>query len=73
MIENRKSNLNQENKIWAIFMDLSKIFDTLDHFLLRDKLEVCGFNNLSIKFMRNRLTNRKQRCKVKNCFDDDNI
>ena len=54
-------------------MDLSKIFDTLDHSLLRDKLEVCGFNNLSIKFMRNHLTNRKQRFKVKNSFDDDNI
>ena len=29
MIENRKTNLNKGNKIGAIFMDLSKAFDTL--------------------------------------------
>ena len=33
MTENWKSNLDKGNKIGAIFMDLSKTFDTLDHFL----------------------------------------
>ena len=32
--ENWKSNLNKGNKIGAIFMDLSKAFNTLDHSLL---------------------------------------
>ena len=31
MIENWKSNLNKGNKLGAIFMDLSKAFNTLDH------------------------------------------
>ena len=68
MIENWKSNLNKGNKIGAIFMDLSKAFDTLDHSLLIAKLEAYGFDSLSLEFMKNYLTNRKQRCKVGNCF-----
>ena len=49
-------------------MDLSKAFNTLDHLLLIAKLEANGFNSLSLEFMKNYLTNRKQRCKVGNCF-----
>ena len=68
MIENWKSNLNKGNKIGAIFMDLSKVFDTLDHSLLIAKLEAYGFDSLSLGFMKNCLTNRKQRYMVGNCF-----
>ena len=49
-------------------MDLSKAFDTLDHSLLLAKLEAYGFDSLSLEFMKNYPTNRKQRCKVGNCF-----
>ena len=66
--ENWKSNLNKGNKIGAMFMDLSKAFDILDHSLLIAKLEAYGFDSLSLKFMKNYLTNRNQRCKVGNCF-----
>ena len=34
MVEHWKSNLNKENKLGAIFIDLSKAFKTLDHSLL---------------------------------------
>ena len=33
MIENWKRNLNKEDKIEAIFMDLCKAFNSLDHSL----------------------------------------
>ena len=49
-------------------MGLSKAFHTLDHFLLIAKLEAHGFDSLSLEFMKYYLTNRKQRCKVGNCF-----
>ena len=49
-------------------MDLPQAFDPLDHFLLRTKLEAYGFDDVSLEFMKNYLTNRKQRCKVGNCF-----
>ena len=68
ILENWKSNLSKENKVGAIFMDLSKAFEALDHSLLIAKLEVYGFDSLSLEFMKNYLTNRKQRCKVGNCF-----
>ena len=64
LIENWKSNLDTENKIGAVFMDLPKALDTLEHSLLTAKLEAYGFDSLSLEFMKNFLTNRKQRCKV---------
>ena len=60
MIENWKTNLNKGNKIGAIFMDLFKAFDTLDHSLLIAKLEAYGLDSLSLEFMKNYLTNSKQ-------------
>ena len=69
MIENWKSNLIKGNKIGAIFMDLFKAFGTLDHSLLIAKLEAYGFDSLSLEVMKNYLTNRKQQCKVGNCFN----
>ena len=68
VIENWKSSLNKGNKIGDIFMDLPKVFDTLDHPLLIAKLEAYGFVSLSLEFMKNYQTNTKQRCKVGNCF-----
>ena len=68
MIENWKSNLNIGNKIGALFLDLSKVFDTLDHSLLIAKLEAYGFDSLSLELMENYLKNKKQRCEVGNCL-----
>ena len=39
MIENWKNNINKRNKIGAMFMNLPKAFDTLDHSLIIAKLE----------------------------------
>ena len=41
-------------------MDLSKASDTLDHSLLLAKLEAYGVDSLSLEFMKNYPTNRKQ-------------
>ena len=60
MTENWKSNLNKGNKFGAIFIDLSKAFDTLDHSLLTAKLEVYGFDSLSLEFMKNYLTENRE-------------
>ena len=49
-------------------MDLSKAFNTLDHSLFIAKLEAYGLDSLSLQFMKNYLTKRKQRWKVGNCF-----
>ena len=49
-------------------MDLSKAFNTLDHSLFIAKLEAYGLDSLSLQFMKNYLTKRKQRWKFGNCF-----
>ena len=44
-------------------MDLSKVFDSLNHDLLA-KLEAYGLDNNAVSFMGSYLTNRLQRCKI---------
>ena len=51
-------------------MDLSKAFDTLDHSLLLAKLSAYGFDNPCLNFIKDYLTNRKQRCKIGNSFSN---
>ena len=42
--------LNKKLKVGALFIDLSKAFDTLDHCLLLVKLSAYGFDNNSLSF-----------------------
>ena len=70
MIETWKTLLNKKRKVDALFRDLSKAFDTLDHSLLLVKLSAYGFDNNSLSFVRNYLTNRFQRCKIENHFSN---
>ena len=65
MIEKWKTILNKKLNVGALFMDLSKAFDTLDHSLLSAKLAAYGFDNNSLSFVRSYLTNRIQRCKLR--------
>ena len=70
MIEKWKTILNKKLKVDALFVDLSKAFDTLDHSLLLAKLSGYGFDNNSLSFVRSYLTNRIQRCKIENRFSN---
>ena len=50
MLEKSKKALDKEKNISAIFMNLSKAFDTINHGLLSAELKVHGFLKKSIKF-----------------------
>ena len=51
----------------AGLMDLSKAFDTLNHFLL-SKLHAYGFDRESFKVLHSYLSNRHQRTKINKSF-----
>ena len=51
MIEKWKTIVNKKLKVGALFMDLLKAFDTLDHSLLLAKLSAYGFDNSSLSFV----------------------
>ena len=44
----------------AIFLDLSKAFDTLDHNILLHKLSFLGIKDMYLNLLRNYLSDRKQ-------------
>ena len=66
MIEKWKTFINRGFKVGALMMDLSKAFDTLNHYLLISKLEAYGFDERSITFIKSYFTDRYQRTKVGN-------
>ncbi len=52
--------MDKNNTPVNIFLDLSKAFDNLDHYILLDKLKYYGLDGLSLKLMESYITNRKQ-------------
>ena len=55
MLEMWEVTMDEEGYVCAIFMDLSKAFDTLNHNLLITKLEAYGFKRESLLFMKSYL------------------
>ena len=60
--------LDKKMRVEAIFMDLSKAFDTLNHRILLAKLKTCDLQPTALKQMENYLTGRFQRTKVNNSY-----
>lgn len=53
-------NLDQGNKVMAVFVDLSKAFDCVDHDILLKKIECYGLHGQCQKILKSYLNNRKQ-------------
>ena len=68
MLEKWKKALDKEENMSAIFMDLSKALDTINHYLLLAKLKVYGFSKQALSFMCSYLKNRRQRVQINNKF-----
>ena len=68
MLELWKETLEKRKSVGAIFMDLSKAFDTLNHDLSIAKLEACGFSENSLNYIQSYLHNRLQRTHMNNNF-----
>ena len=53
-----------------VYMDLSKAFDTLDHYILLEKLKYYGFHDKSLDLLKSYLCNRKQYVEYNNIKSD---
>ena len=67
-LEKWKKSLDKEENMSAIFMDLSKAFDTVNHALLLAKLKTYGFSKQALSFMCSYLKNKRQRVQTNNKF-----
>ena len=56
--------LDNKQHCAALFVDLSKAFDTVDHHLLLNKLSLMGFDHMSLQWFKSYLTGRFQCVKV---------
>ena len=70
MFEKWKENLDKREECGALFVDLSKAFDCLQHDLLLAKLNAYGFDYKTLKPISSFLSNRKYRTKINSSFSE---
>ena len=68
MLEKWKNTLDKGSFVCAIFVDLSKVPDTMNHDLLIAKLGAYSFQEDALVFMKSYFTNRQQRVRVNSNF-----
>ena len=68
LTENILDNMDNGLVTGAVFLDLSKAFDTVDHQLLLKKLKSLGLNNNSMDWFKSYLSSREQVVSIGNCL-----
>ena len=63
-------NLDRKDITCAIFLDLAKAFDSVNHKILLQKLEKYGVRGIPLKFLESYLSNRWQYIKLTEKYSD---
>jgi len=64
MLEQIKCSLDKGNVVSAVFLDLKKAFDTVDHCILLQKLQQFQVSNAALLYFKSYLKSREQCVKV---------
>jgi len=67
LIDNWLKDVDDRKYVGAVFIDLHKAFDVVDHTVLIDKLKCYNFSVLTVDLMNSYLTNRCQFVKYNDC------
>lgn len=67
------NNLNKSKKSLAVFLDLAKAFDTVNHKTLLTRLEEAGVRGNSLKLLTNYLSNRIQKVKIAESLSEPRV
>ena len=70
MTEKRKNFLDCNGACGALLTDLSKAFDYLPHSLLIAKLHADGFDKTCAEYLKDYLSNQKQKIKIDKMFSN---
>ena len=68
MLEKWKKRIDNGSYVSALFMDLSKAFDTIKHDLMLAKLKAYAFSTNALNLMHSYLKSRKQKVQINNKF-----
>ena len=60
LVDQIYESFEKEPYTLGVFIDLSKVFDTVDHTILIKKLEMYGIKGINLAWFRSYLTNRIQ-------------
>ena len=66
-------NLDRKMFNLVVLIDLKKAFDTVDHQILLNKLELYGMKGQALTLLKSYLTNRNQKCQIKNSFSSERL
>ena len=67
LVENMQTKLDNDEFATGVFVDLRKVFGTVDHSILIHNLEHYGVRGISEKWLSSYLTNGKQSVSIDNC------
>ena len=70
LIDTWLKDVDSGNYVGAVFLDLRKAFDLVDHEILIHKLKLYHFSDNTVKLFKSYLSNRKQLIKVKSLKSD---